>query len=111
MSRLQMSDEFRQTVVARPLAYSLDEYWQSVAGEGPMGFQWYDKPHRIVYDLLGAVRYYSNADGDASASKDDQIRKLREALEAMHDAFQFTDESTGQYEAVQIARAALKETE
>jgi hypothetical protein len=52
-----------------------------------------------------------HAAAELALTADDKIRKLREALEAMHDAFQFTDESTGQYEAVQIARAALKETE
>ncbi len=63
---LPMSENFRDTVRARPLAYTLDEYWQSVAGNGPLGFTWKDKPHRIVYDLLAAVRYYSEAGAGVS---------------------------------------------
>ena len=34
-----------------------DDYWRAPAGEGPQASTWKDKPHRLVYDLVGEVEY------------------------------------------------------
>jgi len=34
-----------------------DDYWRAPAGEGPQAATWKDKPHRLVYDLVGEVEY------------------------------------------------------
>lgn len=55
----KMNDSlFDCTVVPRPLAYPLKDYHHSIF-DGPLHFTWEDKPHRIVYDLIAAVRYYA----------------------------------------------------
>ena len=43
----------------RPLSYSLRDYHNAPSGEGPQAYQWKDKPHRLLYDLIAAVRYYA----------------------------------------------------
>jgi hypothetical protein len=42
----------------RPLSHSLRDYHTAMT-EGPLHFTWVDKPHRLVYDLIAAVRYYA----------------------------------------------------
>lgn len=42
----------------RPLSYSLSDYHRAMA-DGPLHYTWQDKPHRLVYDLIAAVRYYA----------------------------------------------------
>jgi hypothetical protein len=37
----------------RPL--NLNEYWSAPSGEGPLGAEWDNKPHRLLYDLIGEV--------------------------------------------------------
>jgi hypothetical protein len=49
------SQELRETVKPRPLAYSLDDYWTAPSGKGPLAFTWIDKPHRLLYDLIAAL--------------------------------------------------------
>jgi len=34
------------------LEYTLDNYINAPGGEGPLKYQWKDKPHRLVYDLV-----------------------------------------------------------
>jgi len=34
-----------------------DDYWRAPAGEGPQAATWKDKPHRLIYDLVGEVEY------------------------------------------------------
>ncbi len=34
-----------------------DDYWKAPAGEGPQAATWKDKPHRLVYDLVGEVEF------------------------------------------------------
>jgi hypothetical protein len=43
----------------RPLYYSLDDYHRA-PGDGPLHATWEDKPHRLLYDLIAAVKYYAN---------------------------------------------------
>ena len=47
-------------VAPRPLAYPLKDYHRAMT-DGPLNFTWQDKPHRIVYDLISAVRFYTQA--------------------------------------------------
>lgn len=45
-------------VKPRALDYPLADYHRA-PGDGPLNATWKDKPHRIVYDLIAAVRYYA----------------------------------------------------
>ena len=40
---------------APPAPLVTDDYWKAPAGEGPQAATWKDKPHRLVYDLVGEV--------------------------------------------------------
>ena len=42
----------------RPLAYPLTDYHRAGI-DGPLHSTWQDKPHRLLYDLIAAVRYYA----------------------------------------------------
>ena len=42
----------------RPLSHPLADYHHAMS-EGPLHYTWQDKPHRLVYDLIAAVRYYA----------------------------------------------------
>jgi len=44
----------------RPLAHPLRDY-HFAPSEGPLNYTWQDKPHRLLYDLIAAVRYYTAA--------------------------------------------------
>ena len=44
-----------------PLEYSLDDYWLAPSGEGPLGYTWDDKPHRLLYDLIGEIAHLNAA--------------------------------------------------
>lgn len=45
-------------IVPRPLAHPLRDYHIAIS-EGPLNYTWKDKPHRLIYDLIAAVRYYA----------------------------------------------------
>ena len=45
-------------ITPRPLQYPLSDYHVAMS-EGPLHFTWTDKPHRLVYDLIAAVKYYA----------------------------------------------------
>lgn len=47
-----------ETIRPRPVE-NLDDYWQAVGLQGPLGAEWDDKPHRLIYDLIAAVLYYT----------------------------------------------------
>lgn len=38
---------------------TLGDYRDAVNGIGPLAFQWADKPHRLVYDLINEVKRLS----------------------------------------------------
>ena len=42
----------------RPLRYPLSDYHRA-GSDGPLHATWEDKPHRLLYDLIAAVRYYA----------------------------------------------------
>lgn len=70
-------------VEPRPLEYSLRDY-HLAPGEGPLHFIWQDKPHRIVYDLIAAVRYYVAAGVTVALAQAGEYPELPEP--AMFDA-------------------------
>jgi len=45
-------------VAARPLNYPLSDYHHAMSS-GPLNYTWRDKPHRLVYDLIAAVKWYA----------------------------------------------------
>ena len=45
-------------IIPRSLSFSLDDYHKAIT-EGPLHYTWIDKPHRLVYDLIAAVKYYA----------------------------------------------------
>jgi hypothetical protein len=53
---------FECEIEARPLGHSLREYHEAVGGNenGGLGYTWSDKPHRLLYDLIAAVKYYAD---------------------------------------------------
>lgn len=55
-------------VVPRQLEYPLKDYYHCITA-GPLHYTWQDKPHRIVYDLIAAVRFYAQPE-PASQQKD-----------------------------------------
>jgi hypothetical protein len=45
-------------IAPRALNYSLRDYHHA-GYEGPLNAMWKDKPHRLLYDLIAAVRFYA----------------------------------------------------
>lgn len=39
------------------LDFTLDDYHQAPSGRGPLAHEWANKPHRLLYDLLGYIQY------------------------------------------------------
>lgn len=35
--------------------HTLWDYYIAVSGEGPLDYQWKDKPHRLIYDLVQEI--------------------------------------------------------
>lgn len=50
---------FATEVQPQPLRYSLDDYHRAPS-EGPLNATWQDKPHRLLYDLVAALAYYTS---------------------------------------------------
>ncbi len=46
--------------------YSLGDYREAIRGEGPLSYQWSDKPHRLVYDLINEIKRLRKT-GDAES--------------------------------------------
>jgi plasmid stabilization system protein ParE len=53
----------RDVIKPRQLKHDIDAYWKSLAGSGSkkdmftLAYQWKDKPHRHVYDLIAHILY------------------------------------------------------
>jgi hypothetical protein len=43
-------------IIYAPLRHTLDDYVAALSGDGPLAFEWNDKPHRLIYDLVKALR-------------------------------------------------------
>ena len=56
---------------------TLKDYWNAPSSpDTELGFTWSDKPHRLLYDLIGEVAHNR-------ASLESQAAMLRECVEAM----------------------------
>jgi hypothetical protein len=64
-------------IAPRPLSQTLADYHRAMS-EGPLHFTWQDKPHRLVYDLIAAVRYYAAPVAVASPLSDEQLDRLED---------------------------------
>jgi len=53
------------SIQPRPLSHPLAAY-HSAMSKGPLHYTWQDKPHRLVYDLIAAVKHYANQAGQAA---------------------------------------------
>lgn len=49
---------FATEVQPQPLRHPLDDYHRAPS-EGPLNATWQDKPHRLLYDLIAALAYYT----------------------------------------------------
>lgn len=62
VNQLLQDEMFKCDIEPRELSYSLLQYHEGLAGDnefgGELGYTWSDKPHRLVFDLIAAVRYY-----------------------------------------------------
>lgn len=52
-------DLFACDIEPRPLSYPLRSY-HFAPSEGELFYTWQDKPHRLLYDLIAAVKYYAH---------------------------------------------------
>lgn len=75
-----VSDELRNTVHARALAHSLNDYWKAPSGEGPLAEAWKDKPHRLVYDLVAAALLAQSRRFHRNSIVDEAIAVCREEV-------------------------------
>jgi len=79
---LTYSNELRDALKAPPClrdGCTLDDYWHA-PGDGKLSYVWRDKPHRLLYDLIGvAVSCAARITSDAAtiAAKDEEIERLR----------------------------------
>ena len=65
------------SVQPRPLSHPLTAY-HSAMSKGPLHYTWQDKPHRLVYDLIAAVKHYANQAGQAApAAQGDALDAAR----------------------------------
>lgn len=67
------------TIEPRPLSYPLDDYHKAIS-EGPLHYTWKDKPHRLVYDLIAAVRYYASTPAPAQQERGPMTDAARDLL-------------------------------
>lgn len=72
----------------RPLQGTLNDYWSAPGREGPLGADWGDRPHRLLYDLIGANLLAART---ISALRDAVI-DLETSPEPIHDVFDWNPE-------------------
>lgn len=54
-TKMDFDKEMRKTIRPRPLSFPLHDYWTANAKIGDLAYQWEDKPHRLVNDLIAAL--------------------------------------------------------
>lgn len=59
-----LEQNVRDVITPRPLSYDVDTYWKAPADRAnpdmsSLGYQWADKPHRLLYDLIAHILYLS----------------------------------------------------
>lgn len=74
------SDTLKSAIKPRPVNGVLDDYWQAMGGEGPQAFQWKDKPHRLVYDLIANVLFYASASSPQEQPSDEELQESRQFI-------------------------------
>lgn len=47
----------RERPLPRPLPHKLEAYYDAMSGEGDVAYDWKDKPHRLIYDLIAYCRF------------------------------------------------------
>ena len=90
---------------------SLADYWNAPGG-GPLHDEWTDKPHRLLYDLIGEVLHLrAEVTACEAAAAAAEVERLREALRFYACSCQPDGEDCGDaFDAVycgRTARAAL----
>ena len=73
------ADIINADITPRPLAYPLSDYHRAGI-DGPLHYQWTDKPHRLLYDLIAALMYYTAQTTEPTVQEPDmrhpKIQKL-----------------------------------
>lgn len=96
---------FESQIEPRPLLYPLSDYHRAMT-DGPLHYTWIDKPHRLVYDLIAAVRYYASAPPAPQANKTHVLVPLR-MTRAMQDVV--SEEDWSWAELLAAAEAVTEE--
>lgn len=82
---------------------TLDDYWAAPGGDvnvGGLSVQWQDKPHRLLYDLIGEILHLRKDLADAEA----KIQRLEKRASDL--SWQANpDRSGGAYTDEEICRA------
>jgi len=47
---------FMQSILESKEEYTLEDFSKAVYGEGPLSYEWADKPHRLIYKLTDMVK-------------------------------------------------------
>lgn len=65
-----------------PLQYTLKDYHHAVCSDGELNFIWRDKPHRLLYDLIAAVKFYAAPENeqDGGWGKEDVYEEVYDNL-------------------------------
>ena len=42
------------------MTHELEDYRNALSGIGPLAYEWKDKPHRLVYDLISEINNLTN---------------------------------------------------
>lgn len=81
------SDAMSKVLTARALEHSLHDYWVAPTDEGPLAYTWKDKPHRLLYDLIAALRFYSQDGGRIVPTKPAELAPSGHGSWAVQQAF------------------------
>lgn len=95
---------FECDIKPRPLTHPLRDYHAAIS-EGPLHYTWTDKPHRLVYDLIAAVRYYAQpaTQPQAEPALHQTLERVAMYLESWSD-----DTITSPADAASMVRSAAK---
>ena len=103
-SAVSEPDLLKCNIQPRPLSYPLSDYHKAMS-EGPLHFTWTDKPHRLVYDLIAAVMYYSTPPAEAKQPLTDDEKSIELYLEQALEYVQMVERLPRiNYDNVQILR-------
>ena len=83
----------------RPLAYPLTDYHRAGI-DGPLHYTWQDKPHRLLYDLIAAVRYYAAPQAVPAPAG------WSVTYDGKRASYIYADQETAEFEAQQVGGTA-----